>query len=127
MELQDMISEYMTNSEDIIRGLEKQAEEYRMRLSKAERTPAPTMITKEAAAEAAAALVGKGWMSASDLNHKIDRLRADPLGVITGLVKTAAAAGPIIVGEPANKGVSNEPTKERGEADTALLTRLGLL
>lgn len=127
MILNDMVEEYMKNSESIIEDLEKEAKAYKEELAAVKKTKTVPFITKEAAAETAAALVGKGLMSPQDLSYKIDRLRADPLGVITQIVKQAAQAAIPLVGGVSDRGGKALTDKGRSKADVALLTRLNLV
>jgi hypothetical protein len=123
-ELFDNINEYIQNSEHIIEGLQKEASDYKRNLDELRSRP---FIEKEAAIEVAASLIGKGLISADNLPRTIDKLCADPLGVITELTKTAAhrPVPTMGMGKSVSKAVS--PTEDRSKADIALLSAVHLI
>jgi len=124
-ELSNMVTEYMNNAESIIDSLEKEAASYKKALDETQKAP---LIQKEAAIEAAAALIGRGLMSADNLAQNIDRLCADPLGVIMQMTKTAAQEPVPSMGSGCNKLSKTLPsTESRSNADKALLSKLNLL
>jgi len=125
-ELDDMVKEYMQNSEELITGLQKEASEYKARAEAAEQQQ---MLQKEAAGAAAASLLNRGLISAKNLSQTIDNLCADPLGVITQLTKTAAQTPPIpSMGSGSKRsGGGVISTEKLSNADRALLEHLRLI
>ena len=125
-DLDDMVREYMQNSEEIIAGLQKEASEYKARAEAAERKQ---MLEKEAAGAAAASLLSRGLISANSLSQTIDDLCADPLGVITQLSKTAAQqpAVPSMGAGSKRSGKGVFSTEKLSNADRALLSHLRLI
>lgn len=133
-ELNDMITEYMQNSESLIEGLQKEASEAHESARNVQQelaeVKASKQLQKEAAIETAAVLIGRGLMSSDNLSQKIDRLCADPLGVIMQMTKTAAEQRPVVpsMGAGCKKsGVGGISTENLSNADKALLTKLRLI
>jgi len=124
-ELFDMVEEYMTNSDEIITGLQKEASDAHEEIAQLQ---AKSKLNKEAAIEVAGALVGKGWMSPDNLSQKIDRLCADPLGVIMQMTKTAEQSTIVPrMGGGSKHGRGALSTEKLSNADKALLTKLRLI
>lgn len=127
-ELSDNIKEFIVNSQDLIQGFQKEAQDAKAELEANKKRP---LIEKEAAIQVAGTLIGKGLIPAENLNKTIESICADPLGVITEIAKVASVQPKPVPsmgqGSTRKSGSGAFSKEDLSNADKALLKRIHLI